>query len=125
MQTIHLLFYILLCLGPMAEWNQAALVALQGYLKMNVKMIQLSDILEKPAGGFMDRAEVLRVKAKAGDAEQMGQVIDILRGKEDEAFYKFCDLLQCSNYGVWARELKSAAERFKIEQGMLTVFVSS
>ena len=73
----------------------------------------------------MDHAEVLRVKAKTGDAEQMGQLIDILRGKEDEAFYKFCDLLQRSNYGVWARELMSTAERFKIEQGMLTVFVSS
>ena len=106
----------------MAEWNQAALVALQGTLKMNVKMIQLSDILEKPAGGFMDRAEALRVNAKAGDADQMGQVIDILRGKEDEAFYKFCELLLRSNYEVWARELKSTAERFKIEQGMLTIF---
>ena len=73
----------------------------------------------------MDRAEALRVKDKTGDAEQMGQLIDILLGKEDDAFYKFCDLLQCSNYGVWARELKSTAERLKTEQGMLTVFVSS
>ena len=73
----------------------------------------------------MDRAEVLRVKTKTGDAEQMGQVIDILRGKEDEAFYRFCDLLQRSNYGVWARELKSTAERFKTEQGMWTIFVSN
>ena len=97
---------------------------LQGTLKVNVKMIQLIEILEKSAGGFI-QAEVLRVKAKTGDAEQMGQVIDILRGKEDEAFYRFCDLLQCSNYGVWACELKSTAERFKTEQGMLTVFVSS
>ena len=132
MQTIPLTLYILCCsissyayIGPMAEWNQAALVALQGTLKMNVKMIQLNDILEKPAGGFMDRAEALRVKAKTGDAEQMGQVIDILLGKEDEAFYKFCDLLQRSNYKVWAHELESTAERFKTEQGMLTVFVSS
>ena len=120
-----MLFYILLCLGPMAEWNQEALVAMQEKLKVNVKMIQLNDILQKPAGGFMDRAEALRVRAKTGDAEQMGQVIDILLGKEDEAFYKFCDLLQRSNYKVWARELKSTAERFKTEQGMLTVFVSS
>ena len=73
----------------------------------------------------MDRAEALRVKAKTGDAEQIGEVIDILRGKEDEAFYKFCDLLQRSNYSVWARELESTAERLKTEQGMLTVFVSS
>ena len=100
-------------LGPMAEWHQAALVALQGSLKLNVKMIQLSDMLERPAGGFMDRAEALSVKAKTGDMEQMGELINILLGKEDMAFYTFCDLLQRSNYEVWARELKSAAERLK------------
>ena len=61
----------------------------------------------------MDRAEVLRVKTKAGDMEQMEELIDILLGKEDMAFYTFCDLLQRSNYEVWARELKSAAERLK------------
>ena len=97
----------------MAEWHQAALVALQGNLKLNVKMIQLSDMLERPAGGFMDRAEALSVKSKAGDMEQMGELINILLGKEDVAFYTFCDLLQRCNYEVWARELKSAAERLK------------
>ena len=97
----------------MTEWHQAALVALQGSLKLNVKMIQLSDMLERPAGGFMDRAETLSVKAKIGDTEQMGELINILLGKEDVAFYTFCDLLQRSNYEVWARELKSAAERLK------------
>ena len=100
-------------LGPMTEWHQAALVALQGSLKLNVKMIQLSDMLERPAGGFMDRAEALSVKAKTGDMEQMGELINILLGKEDMAFYTFCDLLQRSNYEVWALELKSAAERLK------------
>ena len=61
----------------------------------------------------MDRAEVLRVNTKNGDMEQMGELINILLGKEDVAFYTFCDLLQRSNYEVWARELKSAAERLK------------
>ena len=61
----------------------------------------------------MDRAEVLKVNAKPGDMEQMGELINILRGKEDKAFYTFCDLLQRSNYEVWARELRSAAERLK------------
>ena len=105
--------YLPIFLGPMTEWHQAALVALQGSLKLNVKMFQLSGMLGRPAGGFMDRAEVLRVKAKAGDMEQMEELINILLGKEDMAFYTFCDLLQRSNYEVWARELKSAAERLK------------
>ena len=106
----------------MAEWNQAALVALQGSLKTNVTMIQLCDLLERPAGGFMDRAEVLSVKTKTGDMEQIGEVINILRGKEDAAFDIFCDMLQRSNYGVWAQELVSSAERFKTQQGKFTVF---
>ena len=107
-------------LGPMTEWHRAALVELQGSLKLNVKMIQLSDMLERPAGGFMDRAEALSVKAKTGDTEQMGELISILLGKEDMAFYTFCDLLERSNYEVWARELKSAAERRKTV-GMLSI----
>ena len=78
----------------MAEWHQAALVALQENLKLNVKMFQLGDMLGRPAGGFMDRAEVLRVNAKTGDMEQMGELINILLGKEDMAFYTFCDLLK-------------------------------
>ena len=61
----------------------------------------------------MDTAEALCVKAKTGDMEQMGELINILLGKEDMAFYTFCDLLQRSNYEAWARELNSAAERFK------------
>ena len=107
----------------MAEWNQAALVALQGSLKTNVKMIQLCDLLERPAGGFMDRAEVLSVKAKSGDMEQMGEVINILHGKEDAAFDIFCDLLQRSNYGAWAQELVSAAEGLKTEQSTFSIFI--
>ena len=104
----------------MTEWHQAALVALQGDLKLKVKMIQLSDMLERSAGGFMDRAEVLSVKAKEGDMEKMDELIRILLGKEDMAFYTFCDLLQRSNYEVWARELKLEAERLKTG-GMLNV----
>ena len=68
----------------------------------------------------MDRAEVLRVNAKTGDMEQMGELINILLGKEDMAFYAFCDVLERSNYEVWARELKSAAERLKTVGMLIT-----
>ena len=97
----------------MTEWHQAGLVALQGRLKLHVKMIQLSDMLERAAGGFMNRAEALSVKAKTGDMEQMEELINILLGKDDTAFHTFCDMLQRSNYEAWARELKSAAEKLK------------
>ena len=61
----------------------------------------------------MDRAEALSVKAKTGDMEQMEELISILLGKEDMAFYTFCDLLERSNNEVWARVLISVAERLK------------
>ena len=68
----------------------------------------------------MDRAEVLRVNAKTGDMEQMGELINILLGKEDMAFYTFCDMLQRSNNEVWARELKSTAKRLKTVDMLFT-----
>ena len=86
-------------------------------------MIQLSDMLERRAGGFMNRAEALSVKAKTGDIEQMEELINILLGKEDMAFYTFCDMLQRSNYKAWACELKSVAERLKTV-GMLFAYSS-
>lgn len=104
---------VVLYLVPMSEWNDKALVNLKGALKINIKMIQLMDMLEIAGGGFMHRAEMLSVAAKIGDAEQMGQVIEILRGKGDEQFTTFCTMLRCSNYEAWADQLESTAERFK------------
>ena len=104
--------------GPMSEWNVAALVALKGKLKLNVKMTTLANILETPAGGFMNSAEAQSVRDKTGDAQQIEEVIDILRGKGDEEFATFCQMLQKSNYQVWAHELEVEAEKFKTSDGM-------
>ena len=105
-------------LGPMSKWNVNALVALKGKLKLNVKMIALANILETPAGGFMNSAEAQSVRDKTGDAQQIEEVIDILRGKGDKEFSAFCQMLQKSNYQVWARELELEAEKFKTSDGM-------
>ena len=102
----------------MSEWHDKALANLKGELKINIKMIKLSDILETAAGGFMDRAEAHSVTAKIGDAEQMGQVIEILRGKRDEEFNTFCTMLRRSNYEMWANQLVSTAESFKNTSGL-------
>ena len=106
--------------GPMAEWNANALVALKGKLKSGITMITLSDMLERPAGGFMNAAEALSVTAKTGDMEQVGHIIKILQGKGDEDFATFCRMLRQCNYEVWARELELTAERFKTSEGMLS-----
>ena len=104
--------------GPMSKWNVDALVALKGELKLNVKMIALANILETPAGGFMSRTEAQSVRAKTGDDQQMELIIEILLGKGDKEFATFCQMLQKSNYQVWAHELELEAEKFKISDGM-------
>ena len=101
----------------MSKWNVNALVALKRELTLNVKMIVLANILETPAGGFMSRTEAKSVRAKTGD-DQMELVIEILLGKGDKEFATFCQMLQKSNYQVWARELEVEAEKFKTSDGM-------
>ena len=109
--------------GPMAEWNANALVALKGKLKNNIKMIKLIDMLERPAGGFMNTAEALSVTAKRGDVKQVCQIIKILKGKGDEDFATFCHMLRQCNYEVWARQLELTAEMNKTCKGKLRTFL--
>ena len=103
---------------PMSKWNVDALVALKGKLKENVRMFELANYLETPAGGFMNRAEAQSVRAKTEDAQQIEQVIHILQGKGDKEFATFCQMLRKSNCHVWARQLELKAEMFKTSDGM-------
>ena len=64
------------------------------------------------------------MRAKTGDAQQIEEVIDILRGKGDKEFATFCQMLQKSNYQVWARELELEAEKFKTSDGMKHLFLA-
>ena len=66
----------------------------------------------------MSRTEAQSVRAKTGDDQQMELVIEILLGKSNKEFATFCQMLQKSNYQVWARELEVEAEKFKISDGM-------
>ena len=98
----------------MSPWNDGALVALKGKLMLNVMTSTgLNNKLEKPAGGFMDRAEAQSVTRLQGDGPQIERIIDILRGKGDKEFDIFCDMLQKSNNGLWASELKKEAQKLK------------
>ena len=102
----------------MSKCNVDALEALKGKLKLNVRMFQLVDMLHTAAGGFMDSAEAQSVRDKTGDTQQIEQVIDVLQGKGDKEFATFCQMLQKSNYQVWAHELEVKAEKFKTSDGM-------
>ena len=110
-----ILFFLFLAL--MTDWNKKALECMRENLKINVKMTQLADMLERSAGGFMNRAEALHVRDMIGDAQMMGQVIEVLLGKENEAFYTFCSMLRRSNYESWACKLELTAEGFKTVEG--------
>ena len=112
-------------LGPMSKWNVDALEALKGELKLKVQMFQLVDMLHTAAGGFMDSAETQRVRDKTGNAQQIEELIDILRGKGDKEFATFCQMLQKSNYQVWARVLELEAEKFKTSGGMEHLLLAS
>ena len=112
--------YFVLSPVPMTPWQQDALVSLTYKLKVNIKMIVLGDILEKPAGGFMNEAEALSVKAKIGEAEQVGQVITILRGKGDKEFTTFCKMLRTSGYEMWAQQLELEADKLQTNAGIFS-----
>ena len=101
----------------MSRWNVDALVALKGKLKLNVKMMQLIDMLQTPAGGFMSSVEAQSVRDKTGDVQQIEQVIDILLGKGNREFVIFCRMLRQSSYKVWAKALELEADKFKANVG--------
>ena len=104
--------------GPMKEWSRAALVSLQGDLKINVIMKNgLNNKLQKAAGGFMSREEAQAVESKPSSAEQMGELIQILLGKGNAEFRTFCTMLRQSNCSVWADELERKAREFRRETG--------
>ena len=100
--------------GPMSPWNDDALVSLKERLKLNVSMnTGLCDRLEKAAGGFMSRPEAQMVRELSSNIDQVGKVIETLRGKTNEDFATFCTMLRETNHVVWADELEKEAERFK------------
>ena len=102
---------------PISPWNIAALVSLQGDLKLKVLMSTgLSDKLQKAAGGFMSAMEEQQVKEQQVNSKQMGKLIEILKGKQDKDFITFQKMLRDTNHQVWADELEKRAEIFKCEK---------
>ena len=102
----------------MSPWNRDALVSLRGDLKLKVSMSTgLSDSLEEAAGGFMGPHEAQVVRERQGSSEQMDKLIEILCGKGDKDFRTFRHMLQRTNNGVWADELKKTAKKIKKEKG--------
>ena len=99
----------------MSDYISNALKALQPGLKTNVVMEQLNDMLEVPAGGFMNATEAKSVR----NAEcPMGRLLEILLGKGDKEFNTFCHMLERSNHGAWADSLRQKAEWYRTKNQM-------
>ena len=104
---------------PMSPWNRDALVFLQEKLQLRVLLDSgLGNSLEKAAGGFMNEFEAQTVREQPGNIKQMNKVIGILRGKGNEDFDTFLQMLRRTNNGVWADELKKKAKELKKEKGV-------
>ena len=54
------------------------------------------------------------MRKQHGNDEQMGKLIEILKGKQDKDFITFLKMLQDTNHQVWADELENRAEMFKV-----------
>ena len=102
---------------PMSSWNIDALVSLQGDLQLHVLMeTGFGNRLEKAAGGFLSYFEARVVREQSGNTNQIQKVIEFLRGKTDEEFVTFLEMLRASNNEVWADELERKAKEFKEKQ---------
>ena len=105
---------------PMSQCNIDALVALQRDLKLRVLMnTGLGDMLHKAAGGFMNAMEEQQVKEQHGNSNQMGKLIEILKGKRDRDFKTFLKMLRDANYKVWADELMDKAEKLRARESKM------
>ena len=106
----------------MRQWNQDALISLQEDLTVNVNvkdsgminhLTKLPTISpEKPSIGFLSRRETMVVETTK-EMDQMSKIIGMLLGKEDDAFQKFCAILEECDYGVWSTKLKERARAFR------------
>ena len=111
----------------MLPWNQDALTSLKEDLMVNVN-VKDSGMINcltkvpaispgKPSIGILRRRETMVVQATVG-IDQMGKIIDMLLGKEDEAFRNFCTILEQCGAGVWSERLKERARAFKKATGI-------
>ena len=66
----------------------------------------------------MNEFEAQTVREQPGNIKQMNKIIDILRGKGNEDFGTFLQMLRRTNNRVWADELKKKAEELKRENGV-------
>ena len=100
----------------MSDYYSKALIALRPDLKIKVTMKPLLiDMLQPPAGGFMNPAEEQSVRNAENPMEEL---ITILLSKGDKEFNTFCDMLERSNHSAWTDRLRQKAEWYRTKNQM-------
>ena len=97
----------------MDTWRKQAIVSLESDLKVNLSLAGLLSRLERPAGGFMTEDERRSVEEVQGKSNQVGKIIEVLRGKGNRDFDAFLNVLRESGNELWAEKLDESARQFE------------
>lgn len=100
-------------ISAMDRWKNDALAWHEHDLKVNLCLVSIFSLLEQPVGGFMLREERQYVEGANGKVNQVGRIIEILRGKGNEEFEIFLEVLKKSGYEMWAEKIKESAHHFR------------
>ena len=69
-------------------------------LQTNVQMDIILTSLRKDAGGFLTEREYQDVNGQQTNPQKVEKMLTHLKGKENAAFFKFCDILQENGYAI-------------------------
>ena len=85
-----------------------ALAAMEAELRMKLSIDGILPLLECEAGGFMVKEEKMHVMSvnRENTPEMVTRIINILRKKGNDEFYRFLDILYKSGNNVWANKLR-------------------
>ena len=99
----------------MDTWKKNALASLECDLKLSLSLAGLLSRLERPAGGFMTEEERRSIEDVQGKGDQVGRIIEILRGKGNKDFEAFQKVLRESGNEVWAEKIDEEVARQFVE----------
>ena len=88
---------------------KSAILSLRPKLQVNLIVDHFLALLHQDCEGFLNDFEEDDVKSASGKVKKVTVLLDILVKKDNEAFHKFCRVLERSNNRVWADKLRAEA----------------
>ena len=90
-----------------------AIFALRPKLQINLIVDHFLALLHQDCEGFLNDYEEEDIKCAHGKVKKVDVLLDILVKKNNDAFHKFCRILEQSNNRVWADKLRQEANLSK------------